>query len=577
MAAIDLESYQRGQRVITDTDGTVIDIPIATVDPTRAFVTANCRSPGTSPRMLRTAFTGSVLNATTARFIRNDASFAPVVTMEWSVGEWAPGVLNNLIKIRQVRTSAVTTIPLAPAVDPSKSIPLMGYECSEIDINGRNQVYGEIIQTTVPGDTLRLTSNSVPSGDQSTVGVQLLEFASDAEITVTPYVISLPSGDTLATTTISAVTVGKTGVIHGGYTADYFVSEFGIVRMRCAHVLTGATTLETRRQHSLGGDITTVAYVVELSGANHAVTLTAANIVNGSNVAVPQPTWAALTPGKTMIISGWTNDHYEGSVNGIDAEDNLITHFLSAGADGATVTRESTTGDSVLHLYAWDFSPSGAAPLIGRFAVTVNASVVLGAVLGIPPALITRSAETANLSTVLRAVLGPTFLTGRFAETTNVSALFHAIGALTAALPATEQASVLFRAALSGISLTQSAMVEEQASVTFRSVLTDVMLAGSFPETASVSDILRAVLTDTRLESVLAESAQLTALFRAVLTDTRLFGHITETEQLAVAMIGILCTGVALRATSQASTSFGAVTGAPPLAGYMPTYRPRRR
>ena len=183
----------------------------------------------------------------------------------------------------------------------------------------------------------------------------MIEFASDADINVTGYILTHTD---VGQQTIPAVDLTKTFLVPGGLSSSSTISGWSLRLFRVQMRFTSATQVELTCVPGWGNK-TTQFYVAELSGANHRVESFDSTIPNGATVPTAQPSFPALTDGKTSQFDGWQYWNQEGSSTQVQERDNLTSRRLLGTDDGVHLERVGTGGDLPHTGFAIDWSGAG--------------------------------------------------------------------------------------------------------------------------------------------------------------------------------------------------------------------------
>lgn len=346
-----------GSTPFDDTAGTEnIDVTLpngATVDSNRSVIQITTRNAGGDERHARTTFYGEILDPTTIRFARHESGFSTTGVIEWTVIEFSARVIQNIQTGTVDRINSVESVSITP-VDPNKTFVLLGFKTSQQNINTDIICYAEI--TGASNDTLNLSSFSTPASGESVAHYQIVEFSSNANVNVQNFKHTFTQPEITHAQTINAVDPKKTFIINGGWTGGETFAVHS--RNACSVSLTDSTTVSIDKANDTTyNDVTVSYYVVELTGANNKVEEINVSIADGSSTPAVQPSWPALATGSTAILQGFVlgSKHRDGSDSSTNS-DQFYTVTLDAGAEGATVQREGTTGDWRAVAYAVDFS-----------------------------------------------------------------------------------------------------------------------------------------------------------------------------------------------------------------------------
>ena len=361
MAVVTAASIQSGSKTIVAADGTTVNVAISSVTTANSIVMYTSRNADATSRLQRHTFIASLSSSTNIQFVRAESAFASDVIVEWTVVEFDSGVLNSLQTGTSTRTSATTDVSIT-AVDTSKSFVIAHLKTVQTTNLEFVTCKATLVQTTDPGDTLRLASYGTPAAGESVIGYQVVEFASDADVTVQAGEITVASTNESNTATITAVDLTKAFIIHGGtYTSQ---GTTPMSRNMSRFKFTDASTVQLDRTTSgTTFDLTSSYYVVELQGSGHAVESFDVTITNTNTAPVSQPSWTALSTSNSAIFSGWSmgNSRTENASESIYPTDTMIAVSLDATADGATVQRTGSTIEVYLTGYAVDLSAGGGA------------------------------------------------------------------------------------------------------------------------------------------------------------------------------------------------------------------------
>ena len=367
MAVITVASIQSGAETIASGDGTSHDVTITSVTTANSIVmySSRCAASG-SVRQKRHRFIASLTGSTTLNFSRHESSFASDVIVEWTVVEFDSGVLNNLQTGTVDRTAANDDTTIT-AVDLAKTFVISHLKTDQNDLSAAVTCYAELTSTT----NLRLASDSTPGTGDSVIGYQVVEFASDADVTVQGGTILVSSGSESNTDTITSVDTSKTFIINSGTSTSQTSSPQA--RNQARLKLTNSTTVTADRT-TVGSetDMTIGYFAVELEGSGHAVESFDVTITDTNTAPGTQPSWTALSTTDSAIMVGWPNNRADNTNTSSTEDDNTISVSLDAGADGATVLRTGSDDPVYMTGFAVDFSGSGgggATPMVGGLSL----------------------------------------------------------------------------------------------------------------------------------------------------------------------------------------------------------------
>lgn len=369
MAVITVDSVQSGSQTIASSDGTTINITISSVTTSRSIVMYTTHNSDNEARLKRHIFNAALTSSTNLQLTRHESSFAKSVTVEWTVIEFATGVLNNLQTGTVVRTNADEDTTIT-SVDTSKTFIIPHLKTNQNSISPSVACLTRLTSST----NMRMSSATAPTTGQSVVGYQVVEFASDADVTVQGGVLTIGSSSESATTTITSVDTSKAFVINSGVSMNQSTSPTS--RIPCRLKLTNATTLQADRSTDGTVSAANVGYfVVELSGGGHAAESFDVTITNTNTAPWTQPSWAALSTSNSAMMNGWCigNNRAANSSTSLTPNNNMMSVSLDATADGATVTRGGSTSEIYLTGYAVDFSGGGST----TYTVTGSLAAVL--------------------------------------------------------------------------------------------------------------------------------------------------------------------------------------------------------
>ena len=275
-----LDDIQKGTATITAGTSSAT-ATIATVDPTKAFLTYTIRGNNTDASNI--AITGVLANATTVTFSR--AGTVGNVSIEWSVVEFTSGVTVQ----RGSTTLAATTtdIPIT-AVDLGRTFTLMNSRSTGTPFGANDLPRSQLTSAT----NLRL---SVPIVGANVVQWQVVTY-NDAN--VQRGTSNLVAGATSATATVASVDTAKSWLVYNTSTADGTAADIGQKLVR--GLVTNATTLTFDRNNT--GQTMDISWeLVQFTGTTTVQRGSAAfgTAALTSNVAI-----SSVTPSRTVVVGG---------------------------------------------------------------------------------------------------------------------------------------------------------------------------------------------------------------------------------------------------------------------------------
>ena len=455
-----VSQVQRGAVAIAAGDGTTIDVTITSVDTSRAIVMFTERNGDIEIRQQRHNFGAYFTSATNLRFLRYEASSARSVDIEWTVVEFDTGALASLQT--GIRASAADPDDISiTAVDPAAAFPILSFETDLLTFGNNALPRPLIVQTTVPGDTLRLDFNLTPGTNDRTSYWQIVEFDS-ADASVQSGVIDCSSAYG-GTATITSVDTAKTLIAGFGYGSSS--GQRGHPRI----YLSSATQVAADTQ-AYGTSISWDAawYAIEMLDAS-VVEAGTATLADTATAPATAPSWAtAMTDGAVFAARPQPNAYVNASNDNCKPDDVFFSVALDSPQDGVTITRTGTTNDIEL---AWQVVEWGGSA---------------------GPATSTGTLDASESGTDTAAITGAVLVDGALAATesgADVAALAGTV-LIDGALAATESGADV--AALAGDVLVSGAMAAQEAGSDTAAATGSVLVAGALAATEAGADTVAA-------------------------------------------------------------------------------------
>lgn len=445
-----------------------------TIDPAKCEVSMTVRdgqSTGGS-RDLR-HFWGYVLTSTTIAFVRNSASFANGVTIEWEVTPFA----NASVQRGATAVTAAPTDITISAVDLART--LLSVPGATTSLIAQVPHAGAALTSTT---NLRFTPETAPSAGQFTPYWQVTEFA-DGEIVAQRGAYSRSSGEDTWTVTISSVDTDK-AIVHGlgfdagfGWIRDVNCWAFNSgTQIRADRFVTG--TQESARQHW---------QVIEVPGG--AAQSGQVSFGSGSTTPTAQP---SLSPAVDLDAASVADFFYlPQAYAGADETDTgpmRPTIKLDTGGAGVTMER-GVSGIALTAAWAvlvWDAGAAShdldaddlvtGAPTLGSPAVgQVHGLAATGVTAGTPALGVPALGQTHNLAADSISSGAPTLGEPALSQSVAFTAVGIASGVPTLGSPALGQVHAL---AADGVS-TEPPSIGEPALAQVHTLAADPLSTGT--------------------------------------------------------------------------------------------------
>lgn len=375
MVAVTVDSIQTGTETVTSGDGTSIDVTITSVNTSRSVVMFTTRT-GEDSRDKRALYAASLTSSTNINFLRTDSAFASTATIEWTVIEFATGVLSSLQTISA--DWYTTTSNTITAVDTSESIIIWSRRTNQ------NVAFtqGEAVNLEFNGAGTAVLASGLTAASKGIGEAQVLEF--DGGVDVQHFMSNLAENVESDTETITSVDAGSSFISSLGFDALRSVSG-DIGRYHPIIELTNATTVSFSRSTvgSVDPELDISYSVVELQDGQTVESFNT-TISDTNTTPTSQPTFTEVGA-DSVIFSGTQLLPTRGDNSNTAALGSFaVSALLDDPPDGVTLTRIDSSKAIDIEGFVIDFTASGGGPQVinesvgfGFSASLVNADVTV--------------------------------------------------------------------------------------------------------------------------------------------------------------------------------------------------------
>ena len=334
-----LDNVQKGTATLANASSTVA-VTIASVDPSKAFLTFSVRGNDTSPENI--SISGRLSNATTVTFDRVGTSGNVVI--DWSVVEFSSGVT---VQRGTVTPGGSTTNVAITSVDLTRSFPLVSMRAGGVIYEGEDWVRARFTSST---DLELATTNTFGN----VIEWQVVTY-NDA--TVQSGSVSFGTGDSSRTATVTALDPAKSWLIYNYRTTDGTTTNIGqkLVRGR----ITNGTTLTFDRS-STGQTIDLQYFVVKFTDATE---VRSGNANFTSSATTVNAAVTAVDPARSIGVGGYAQT---GGRSSYTANDNPGVGWFTSRLTSSTnlrVQRSAALAGADLGWFVMHW-PGPAAPLL---------------------------------------------------------------------------------------------------------------------------------------------------------------------------------------------------------------------